>query len=120
MASFQTPMAAIDDADAILLIGSNIRHEAPILGQRVRKAWRKGAQVAALNPVDWNFHFELADKLITAPQHMVTELAALAAAVAKLPVRRFLNFCKPQFRVLRPENRMTQWLKCCMVTALRC
>ena len=84
MASFQTPMAAIDAADAILLIGSNIRHEAPILGQRVRKAWRTGAQVAALNPVDWNFHFELADKLIAAPQHMVTELAALAAAVAKL------------------------------------
>jgi len=77
-------MAAIDDADSILLIGSHIRHEAPILGQRVRKAWRKGAQVAALNPLDWNLHFTLADKIITAPQHMVAELAALAGAVAKL------------------------------------
>ena len=84
VASFQTPMSAIDDAETILLIGSNIRHEAPILGQRVRKASRKGAKVAALNPVDWNFHFELADKLVTAPQHMVAELAALAVAVAKL------------------------------------
>jgi len=82
--SFQTPMASIDDADSIVLIGSNIRHEAPILGQRVRKAWRNGARIAALNPVDWNFHFALADKLIIAPQHMVAELAALAAAVAKL------------------------------------
>ena len=92
IASFQTPMAAIDDADAIVLIGSNIRHEAPILGQRVRKAWRKGAQVAALNPVDWNFHFELADKLITAPQHMVTELAALAVAVARLTGKEIPEF----------------------------
>ncbi len=82
-ASFQTPMAAIDGAKTILLIGSNIRQEAPILGQRVRKAWRKGAKIAALNPVDWNFHFELADKLITAPQHMVAELAKLALAVAR-------------------------------------
>ncbi|MGA9573101.1 MAG: NADH-quinone oxidoreductase subunit NuoG [Lysobacterales bacterium] len=82
-ASFQTPMSAIDGAGMILLVGSNIRHEAPILGQRVRKAWRKGAKVAALNPVDWNFHFSLAEKLITAPQHMVTELAKLALAVAK-------------------------------------
>jgi len=80
--AFQSPMAAIDSADAILLIGSNIRHEAPILGQRVRKAWRNGAQVAALNPVDWNFHFTLADKVIAAPQHMVAELAALAQAVS--------------------------------------
>jgi NADH-quinone oxidoreductase subunit G len=81
--AFQSPMAAIDDADTILLIGSNIRHEAPILGQRVRKAWRKGAQVAVLNPVDWNFHFTLTNKLITAPQNMVAELAALAMAVSK-------------------------------------
>ena len=92
MASFRTPMAAIDDADAIVLIGCNIRHETPILGQRVRKAWRKGAQVAALNPVDWNFHFELADKLITAPQHMVTELAGLAAAVARLTGKEIPEF----------------------------
>ena len=80
--SFQSPMAAIDTANAILLIGSNIRHEAPILGQRVRKAWRNGAQVAALNPVDWNFHFTLANKVISAPQYMLAELASLAHAVS--------------------------------------
>ena len=83
-ASFQSSMTAIDDATAILLIGSNIRHEAPILGQRVRKAWRNGAQVAALNPVDWNFHFSLANKIIAPPQRMVTELLALASAVASV------------------------------------
>jgi NADH-quinone oxidoreductase subunit G len=82
--TFQSAMAAIDTADTILLIGSNIRHEAPILGQRLRKAWRNGAQIAALNPVDWNFHFTLSNKLITAPQHMVAELAALAIAVSNV------------------------------------
>ncbi|MBT8069844.1 MAG: NADH-quinone oxidoreductase subunit NuoG [Gammaproteobacteria bacterium] len=81
-AAFQSPMAAIDEANAILLVGSNIRHEAPILGQRVRKAWRAGAQVAAINPVDWNFHFSLAGEVIAAPQHLPAELAALAKAVA--------------------------------------
>ena len=80
--AFQSPMAAIDTADRILLIGSNVRHEAPILGQRVRKAWRNGSQLAALNPMDWNFHFSLDNKIITAPQNMVTELAALASAVS--------------------------------------
>lgn len=80
---FSSPMAAIDDADAIVLVGCNVRHEAPILGQRVRKAWRRGAQVAVLNPVDWNFHFTAKPKLITPPQQMPAELAALARAVAK-------------------------------------
>jgi len=36
-----------------------------------------------LNPVDWNFHFTLANKLIVAPQHLVAELAALAQAVSR-------------------------------------
>jgi NADH-quinone oxidoreductase subunit G len=84
VAPFQTSMAAIDDADAVFLVGSNIRHEAPILGQRVRKAWRRGAKIAALNPVDWNFHFSLANSVITAPQYMVSELAAVARAVANI------------------------------------
>lgn len=111
--SFQTPMASIDDADTIVLIGCNIRHEAPILGQRVRKAWRKGAQVAALNPVDWNFHFELAQKIITAPQNMVTELSALVLAVAKLTgqeIPEFLQAAVSGTQVSDSHNAMAEML----------
>ncbi len=113
-APFQTSMAAIDDAKSILLIGSNIRHEAPILGQRVRKAWRKGAQVAALNPVDWNLHFTLTDKLITAPQNMVAELAALAMAVAKdtgKEIPEFLQSSLSGTEVGDSHNAIAQMLK---------
>jgi NADH-quinone oxidoreductase subunit G len=83
-AAFTTPMAAIDVADVILLVGSHIRHEAPLLGQRVRKAWRRGAKISALNPVDWNLNFSLDNAVITAPQNMVSELAAIANAVSRL------------------------------------
>jgi len=86
-AAFSTPMAAIDTSDAILLVGSHIRHEAPLLGQRVRKAWRRGAEISALNPVDWNLNFSLKNTLITAPQNMVSELAAIAKAVSGLTAK---------------------------------
>ncbi|MFQ6552847.1 NADH-quinone oxidoreductase subunit NuoG [Aestuariibius insulae] len=36
----------IDDAEMILLIGTNPRLEAPVLNARIRKAWLKGAKVA--------------------------------------------------------------------------
>ncbi|MBV8457341.1 MAG: NADH-quinone oxidoreductase subunit G [Acetobacteraceae bacterium] len=36
---FNSGIAAIDEADAILIIGSNPRHEAPVLNARVRKRW---------------------------------------------------------------------------------
>ena len=81
---FQASVSELEQAGAMLLVGSNIRHEAPILGHRVRKAWRAGASISALNPLDWNFHFETGQKIIAAPQHMVRELAAIAKAAAEL------------------------------------
>ena len=81
-ASFSAPMSDIDKADGILLVGSNIREEVPLLGQRVRKAWRRGAKVAAINPVGWNLNFSLSTAVITPPQNMVADLALLAQAVA--------------------------------------
>ena len=89
---FETPMTAIDTAKVILLIGSNIRFEAPLLGQRVRKAWRSGAKISAINPVDWNFNFTLTNALIAAPQDMVSELAAIAEAVSKLTGKELPGF----------------------------
>jgi NADH-quinone oxidoreductase subunit G len=38
----------IDDAKAILLVGSNPRAEAPVLNARIRKAWSNGAEVAVI------------------------------------------------------------------------
>ena len=72
-------------ADAILLVGSNIRHDQPILGHRVRTAWRQsGAIVMDLNPVAYDFHFDLAERLIVPPQTMVETLGRVARAAADL------------------------------------
>ena len=40
--SFNTSIAGIEDADAILLIGTNPRREAPVLNARIRKRWLAG------------------------------------------------------------------------------
>jgi NADH-quinone oxidoreductase subunit G len=80
---FNLPLAEIDSCDAVLLIGCNPRQEAPIVGHRVRQAWRGGAMVSAINPLDWPFTFDTRLDAIVAPQQMVQELASLAAAVEK-------------------------------------
>src|SRR5688572_9318862 len=48
---FNTPIAEIENADAILLVGSNPRWEAPLVNTRLRKAVRRGAKVFAIGPV---------------------------------------------------------------------
>jgi len=82
--AFTLPLADLGHCDAILLIGCNPRQEAPIVGHRVRQAWRKGAAVTAINPLDWPFTFATSLDAIVPPQQMVGELAALAAAVAQV------------------------------------
>ena len=43
----------VEAADAILLIGSNPRNEAPVLNARMRKAWLNGCEIAVLGePAD--------------------------------------------------------------------
>ena len=39
---FNSTIAGLEEADAILLIGTNPRHEAPLVNTRIRKAWISG------------------------------------------------------------------------------
>ncbi|MGY6630055.1 MAG: NADH-quinone oxidoreductase subunit NuoG [Wenzhouxiangella sp.] len=74
--------------DAILLVGSNIRHDQPILGHRVRTAWRgHQARVMDINPVAYPFHFDLVERSIVPPQRMVDRLAAVTRAALELKGR---------------------------------
>ncbi|HVP84174.1 MAG TPA: NADH-quinone oxidoreductase subunit NuoG, partial [Rhizomicrobium sp.] len=43
---FNSTIAGVDAADALLLIGANLRWEAPVLNARIRKAWLGGLKVA--------------------------------------------------------------------------
>jgi NADH-quinone oxidoreductase subunit G len=46
---FNTQIAGIEEADAILIIGSNPRREAPVLNARIRKAWgHNGAKIGLI------------------------------------------------------------------------
>jgi NADH-quinone oxidoreductase subunit G len=48
--AFNSTIAGIETADVVLLVGSNIRWEAPLIATRVRKAARKGGKVFAVGP----------------------------------------------------------------------
>jgi NADH-quinone oxidoreductase subunit G len=70
--------ADIEQCDAILLIGSNIQKEQPAFALRLRKAALRGAIVMVVNPCDYAFHFDVAEKLIVAPDEIAKTLAGIA------------------------------------------
>jgi NADH-quinone oxidoreductase subunit G len=73
--AFAMPVAGIEQADAIVIVGSNLRHELPLLHARVRKAALRGAKVHVVNPVDFEFAFDIASKQIVPPSQLAAALA---------------------------------------------
>ncbi|MBX2856034.1 MAG: NADH-quinone oxidoreductase subunit NuoG [Rhodobacteraceae bacterium] len=45
---FNSGVAGVDQADVILLIGTNPRKESPVLNARLRRAWLNGAQIGLI------------------------------------------------------------------------
>jgi len=54
--NFNSTFAGIEEADAILIVGSNVRTEAPLVQVRLRKAVRRGARVFLIGP-EWETTF---------------------------------------------------------------
>ncbi|TBR13552.1 MAG: NADH-quinone oxidoreductase subunit G [Lysobacter sp.] len=73
---FSMPVAEIDSAKTIIIVGSNIRHELPLVHARIRRAWTLGAKVFVVNPVDFDFTFEIAGRHIVAPSQLASTLGA--------------------------------------------
>jgi NADH-quinone oxidoreductase subunit G len=48
--AFNSTIAGIESADAVLLVGSNVRWEAPLIATRLRKVARKGGKIFAIGP----------------------------------------------------------------------
>ncbi|GAA4864275.1 NADH-quinone oxidoreductase subunit NuoG [Luteimonas vadosa] len=83
--AFPVAMDEIDHADAVVIVGSHLRHELPLLHHRVRQAWRRGAKVHVVNPVDFDVTFDVATKRIVAPSKLAEALgdAALRDALGE-------------------------------------
>jgi NADH-quinone oxidoreductase subunit G len=77
------PVAEVDALDGVLVIGSHLRREAPILAHRLRKAARRGAQVSFLNPARFSYLFPVKCYLTAAASELVGSLAAVLAAAAQ-------------------------------------
>jgi NADH-quinone oxidoreductase subunit G len=76
-------VADVERLEGLLVVGSNLRHEMPLLAHRVRKAAVKaGAKVAFLNPRRFEYLFPVAAYL-EAPDDLVGALAAVLRAAAE-------------------------------------
>ena len=77
-------IADVERLDGALIVGSNLRHEMPLLAHRIRKAAVKnGAKVAFLNPRRFEFMFPIAGYVVSETD-MLKDLISLVHAAAAL------------------------------------
>jgi NADH-quinone oxidoreductase subunit G len=80
------PIADVDRLDALLVIGSHLRHELPILAHRVRKAGLRQAKISFINPARFDYLFPVAQYVVAHPGDELSQLAAvLRAALGDTP-----------------------------------
>ncbi len=73
-AQFAMSVVEIGTADAIVVVGSNLRHELPLLHQRLLQASKRGTKIHVINPVDFDFTFPIASKTIVSPSQLASAL----------------------------------------------
>ncbi len=76
-------VADVAALDSILVVGSILRKEQPLLAQRFRQAVKKRAQFNLINPVDDDLLMHVANKAIVAPSAMAGVLAQVVKAAAE-------------------------------------
>jgi len=80
---FALPLAEVAQAEVVVLVGSNIRHELPLLHARLRQAQlKRNARIHVVNPVDFDFTFALAGKQIVPPSQFAAALGDAALVEA--------------------------------------
>ena len=77
-------VAEIDSLDRLLLVGSFLRKDHPLLAIRVRRAGKRGAQVSVLHAADDDLLMPLAARAILRPSTWVQMLAEIASSVAAI------------------------------------
>jgi len=78
-----TSIASLSTLDRVLIIGSNIRKDQPLLAQRIRQAVRRGAKVHALNEQAFDWAMPLAEVSLADSAAWVQALSDIAAALAQ-------------------------------------
>lgn len=78
------PIAALNELDRVVVIGSFLRKDHPLMAQRLRQAIKHGTQVSFIDSAADNPLFDhIAGRLTVAPSQIANAVAEVAVAVAQ-------------------------------------
>ncbi len=92
------PVSEFARLDRVLVVGSFLRKEHPLLAQRLRQATKKGTQVSLVHVGDDELLMKVANEVVVAPSALAAALGAIVVAAAQAagkPAPRALSGVAP-------------------------
>jgi NADH-quinone oxidoreductase subunit G len=102
-------IAEILQLKSILIIGSTLRKDHPLLAQRVRQATKQGTQLSIINPIDDDLLITVTHRNIVAPSAMldaVLQVLKAASEIKNIPVPKQLVPTVKQINVSESAREM--------------
>ena len=97
-------IAGLDDLDGVLVVGSNLRREVPILAHRIRSAALRGAAVGFVNPAEFEYHFRYDVCVETPLSTLARSMANVLAAAHELSGQAPEGEWEPLLGALQPDE----------------
>jgi len=72
------PVADIGKLDRVLVVGSFLRKDHPLIAQRLRQAAKRGAQIHVLHSVDDDWLMKIASRKIVAPSEILNSISSFS------------------------------------------
>lgn len=105
-------LSDLEANDAVLLVGSNVRKDQPLVGLRLRKAAGRGCKLMAINPMDYDFTSRFSEKVVTTPQGMLESLGGVVLALAKQSEKKLDGELKELLQDIKPGEEETTIAEC--------
>ena len=118
---FNSTIAGIDQADAIMVIGSNPRHEAPVLNARIRRRWLKGGVLIGVNgqnaDLTYGYNHPRAAQLLAGfadhpPANKTKPMFILGPALSRAPMANWFSRRHEVGAVARRREGRVERLQC--------
>lgn len=107
--------ADLENQSCVLLIGSDLRNEVPLLNLKLRKMQLAGKKIFDINPIKFEFNFNFKDRLIVEGGDLLVSLAAVTKAIlGNLPnsiSSHSSNAANEMFEEIKPTNSEVQFAK---------
>lgn len=93
-------LAEVAELDHLLVVGSFLRKDAPLLAHRVRQAVRNGLGLSVVNPLADDWATPVANEMVCAPSEIAAVLMDIVFALADIQNEKPL----PMLLSMRPEH----------------